>query len=239
MLNFKSYYSSSKGNLYTCSDGKTTIIIDFGVSFKKAQVALNFTMNKIDGAMSSHRHLDHCAGIPKALSMGMDCYLLPDTINKLKVSGHRVHEMEPMKLFKIGTLKILPFPLEHDVPNVGFIIESETGGKLVYIVDTAYCKFRFKDVDIFAIEANYSKKILDESIKSGVTPAFIKSRIMRSHFSLENVKEFFKANDLSAVKEIYLIHLSANNICRKTAIREIKELTGKPTFSFDKEGTNI
>lgn len=229
VIEFKSYYSSSSGNLNTCSDGETTVCIDFGVSFKTATKALNFKISDISGILCTHGHADHCKGIPDALKKGVDCYLLPDTIERLKVSGHRVHEIIIKKLFKIGTLNIFPFPLEHDIPNCGFIIESDGGGKLVYIVDTAYCRFIFRNVNIFAVECNYSKAVLEENISSGNVPAEIRNRITRSHFELENVKEFFLANDLSAVKEIHLIHKSSNN-CPDDVKEQIQAITGKEVY---------
>ena len=182
---------------------------------------------------------DHSKSVKQIMKSGINVYTSPGTAEALSISGHRLKVVEPLKTFTIGTFKILAFPTQHDCAQpYGFLLLSDNGDKILFATDTYFLKYKFLGLTHILIEANYSKKILDESIKSGVTPAFIRNRIMRSHFSLENVKEFFKANDLSAVKEIYLIHLSANNICRKTAIKEIKELTGKPTFSFDKEGTN-
>lgn len=56
MIEFKSYFSSSAGNLHTCSDGHTEIIIDFGVSFKQAQKALNYRISDACGCIITHRH---------------------------------------------------------------------------------------------------------------------------------------------------------------------------------------
>ena len=55
-------------------------------------------------------------------------------------------------------------------------------------------------------------------------------RVIDTHFALEDVKEFLKANDLSKVKEIYLIHLSDGNSDAEQFKREIQELTGKTVF---------
>ena len=43
-------------------------------------------------------------------------------------------------------------------------------------------------------------------------------------------KELLKANDLSKVQQIWLLHLSDGNSDEKRFKREIQELTGKPTF---------
>lgn len=155
---------------------------------------------------------------------------MDDAIKSLNISGHRVHDIEPHKMFEIGSLKILPFPGEHDVPIVNFLIESIYGGKMVYLTDVFYCRFKFKNVNIFAIEANYSKEILDKNVSSGEVSEFLKNRIIKSHFSLDNVKEFFKANDLSSCREIHLIHLSSTNSNAELFKNEVQKLTGIPTF---------
>jgi phosphoribosyl 1,2-cyclic phosphodiesterase len=232
MIEFKSYFSSSAGNLHTCSDGDTTIFLDLGVPFGQAKKAVSFTTSSLSGALITHSHKDHCKGVSSAIKMGLDCYLLPETIKELKISGHRIHRVDPMKIFKIGSLNILPFPLQHDVPIVGFLIESDSGGKMVYITDTYFCKFRFKNVNIFAVECNYSVKILEENIRSGAVPKEIRNRIVKSHFSLENVKEFFRVNDTSKTDEIHLIHLSGNNADPGLFKSEIQAVTGKPVFAW-------
>jgi len=66
--------------------------------------------------------------------------------------------------------------------------------------------------------------------EAGLVPPALKKRILKSHFSLENVKEFLKANDLSRVQEIWLLHLSDGNSDAERFKREIQELTGKMVF---------
>lgn len=61
----------------------------------------------------------------------------------------------------------------------------------------------------------------------------LKNRLLTSHFSLENVKEFLKANDLSQVREIWLLHLSDGNSDQVRFKREIMELCGKPVYVAD------
>jgi len=80
------------------------------------------------------------------------------------------------------------------------------------------------------IECNYSKKILDENIAAGRVPAAQKNRIIKSHMSLKTVKDMLRANDLSQVKEIHLLHLSDRNSSAKLFKKEIQELTGKPVY---------
>lgn len=54
----------------------------------------------------------------------------------------------------------------------------------------------------------------------------MKPRLLQSHFSLENVKGFLKANDLSQCQEIILLHLSDRNSDADRMFREIYVETG-------------
>jgi phosphoribosyl 1,2-cyclic phosphodiesterase len=58
----------------------------------------------------------------------------------------------------------------------------------------------------------------------------MRKRLLRSHFSLENVLEFLRANDMSKVQEIYLLHLSDNNSDEAMFKRRVQEVTGKPVY---------
>lgn len=53
-MNFDSYASSSAGNMYTVFDGKTRLLIECGVSYKKLQKALGG--KRIDACLLSHSH---------------------------------------------------------------------------------------------------------------------------------------------------------------------------------------
>ena len=80
------------------------------------------------------------------------------------------------------------------------------------------------------VECNYALDILQKNVTAGLVPTALKDRVLRSHFSLENVKEFLKANDLSKVQEIWLLHLSDGNSDAGRFKREIQELTGKEVY---------
>ena len=61
------------------------------------------------------------------------------------------------------------------------------------------------------VECNYAADILQANVDAGKVPESMRNRLLRSHFSLDNVKKFLLANDLSKVREIWLIHLSDGN----------------------------
>lgn len=206
-------------------------MIECGIQFAKIRQAFNFKLSGVAGCLISHEHGDHSKSIKSILKAGIDCYLSMGTAEKLGVSGHRAHIIESKKIFKVGTFQIMPFDAQHDAAEpLGFLLMSDTGEKLLFLTDSYYCKYRFNGINYFMIECNYSLEILEENIKSGVTPAVIRNRIVKSHFELERVKEFFQANNHPGIEEIHLIHLSGANADPELFKSEIQKITGRPVY---------
>jgi len=57
MFKIKSIASSSEGNCYLVSSGETSILIEFGLSFRKIKQALNFDTSSVVGCLVTHDHL--------------------------------------------------------------------------------------------------------------------------------------------------------------------------------------
>lgn len=55
-MKFESFASSSHGNLYTVSDGTTSIILECGVPYKKFSKFLNFKVKNYAACLLSHSH---------------------------------------------------------------------------------------------------------------------------------------------------------------------------------------
>lgn len=228
MIDITALASSSKGNCYRVTDGKTPILLECGISYKEIQKGLNFQMSEIAACLVTHEHGDHCKSIKDVLKAGIDCYMSAGTAEAINVQHHRIHRTAAKKQFQIGTWTILPFDVQHDVSEpLGFLLVNQAGEKLLFATDTYYIKYRFQGLTHVMVECNYSLEILNENIARGVTPKVMKPRLLRSHFSLENVKDFFKANDLNNIQEIWLLHLSDSNSDEVRFKKEIAELTGK------------
>lgn len=230
-LTFKPIASSSLGNAYIVDDGKTKLLIECGLKFRKIQIALDFQTSKIAGCLLTHEHDDHSHSIRDVLKAGINVYTSKGTQEALGINHHRIKTIEARKQFRISSFTILPFETEHDASEpLGFLIESDKGERLLFATDTYFIRYRFKGLNIIAVECNYSEDILRQNILDGIVPVVMKKRLLRSHFSFENYKEFLRANDLSQVREIWLIHMSNRNADADLFKREIQQLTGKPVY---------
>lgn len=231
MIEIKALATGSKGNCYYVTDGSTPILLECGIRFRDIQKALNFKTSNLFGCLVTHEHKDHCGGIKDVLKAGINTYMSAGTAEAIDVEHHRIKKVEAKKQFQLGTWTILPFDVQHDVSEpYGFLLANQQGEKLLFATDTFYIKYKFPGLTHIMVEANYSMDILNKNIAAGTVPIVMKKRLMKSHFSLENVKEFFKANDLSKVEEIWLLHLSDNNSDEELFKREIQELTGKMVY---------
>lgn len=225
------FASGSSGNFYRIRDGTTSLLIECGIPIKQIQEYLDFHLSDTDACLISHEHGDHSAAAKDILKAGIDIYTSEGTASALKLTGHHMKIVRAKEQFQVGNLMVLPFDTEHDAAEpLGFLIADQAGDRLFFATDTYYVKYRFRSLTYIMIECNYAADILNENIKLGRVPGVLKNRLLKSHFSLEHAKEFLLANDLSAVREIWLLHLSNNNSDAARFKREIAELTGKPVF---------
>jgi phosphoribosyl 1,2-cyclic phosphodiesterase len=231
MVEFTPFASGSSGNCYRITDGRTPLLLECGIPYKKIQKGMNFRLSQIAGCLVTHEHKDHCKAAQDIMMAGVDVYASWGTFNALHLGGHRSNVVGSLKQFTVGTWTILPFDIQHDAAEpLGFLLANQAGEKVLYITDSYYCRYRFQGLTHIMIETNYSLDILNGNVEAGNIPPEMKKRVMRSHMSLETAKEFLKANDLSKVEQIWLIHLSDGNSDAERFKREVQELTGKPTY---------
>lgn len=221
--------TGSQGNAYILENENEALLIECGVKVDKIKKALNFNISKVVGCIVTHEHQDHCKAIHEILNLGINTWsgtktwmqILPKNSNRVKMISHT-------ETVQIGGFKVMAFNVKHDAAEpLGFLIQHPECGKTLFLTDTYYCKYTFPGLNNIIIEANYSKEIIDRKFGPDSDKEFLRNRILKSHFSLANCKEMLAANDLSAVNNIVLIHLSDSNSDEKQFVKEVYELTGK------------
>ena len=229
--------SSSAGNAYLIDDGSTRLLLEAGVRYKDIQRGTGFRVSEIAGCLLTHEHKDHSKAVADLLKAGMDVYASQGTLEALGLTDHhRTHPVQSQHPFTLGTWTILPFDVQHDVSEpLGFLLANKSGEKLVFLTDTYYCKYKFKGLTHVMIESNYSQELLHVNLSEGRVPQVMVRRLLHSHMSLETAIDFLKANDLSKVQEIWLIHLSSSNSDENLFKRRVQETTGKIVY-VAKEG---
>lgn len=231
MIEIKTLATGSTGNCYHITDGHSSLLLECGIKFKSIQKALNFNTSNIAGVLVTHEHKDHCKAVKDVADRGLDIYMSQGTADAIGIQHHRIRPVACKQTFKVGTWTILPFDVQHDAAEpFGFLIANQDGEKLLFATDTYYIKYKFPGLTHLMIECNYSQRILNENVENGRIPEFLMYRVMQSHFSLENLLVFLKANDLSKVQEIHLLHLSDSNSDEELFKREVQKATGKLVY---------
>lgn len=197
--------SSSSGNAYIVSDNDTRILIECGVSHNKLQKLSGFALSEFQACLVSHEHKDHAKSAMELISRGMEVYMSQGTAEALETDAVKL--VEHMQQFNVGSLDIVPFTTFHDAAEpLGFLIKSRVDGDvLAFATDTVNLRYKFPDLNILAIEANYDKNILERCEKM---PEKVRYRITNSHMEIDTLCDYLRSLDLSRCREIHLLHLS-------------------------------
>ncbi|EHL19447.1 hypothetical protein HMPREF9628_00168 [Peptoanaerobacter stomatis] len=226
--------SGSKGNCYKVKTSDTTLLLECGISFKEIQKKLKFKMHEIDACLITHSHRDHAKAVKDMLKSGIDCYMSYGTAEELEVlNHHRTRIFNHNRNFiyineMIDNLYVKPIMGVHDTKEpINFIIADTNDNKLLFLTDTAYSPYKVNGITHLMIECNYVKSTLDKNLKDNKINIVLRNRVVNNHMSLETVIGFLKANDLSKLKKIYVMHLSDHNSDEELIKTEIQKITGK------------
>jgi len=226
-MKLKVLSSSSAGNCYILFNEREALIIECGVKMAQIKQALDFDLTKVVGVLVSHEHMDHCKALRDVLGAGLNVYASEGTIKAMGVTHHRLYPISG-KTLQVGGFKVKSFDAVHDCADpINFLIEHAETGRVVFITDSFYCNYTFPGLNNILIEVNYSQDILDAKVKAGISPEFLRNRVLQSHMSLETCKGFLAANDLRQVNNIVLIHLSDSNSNAAHFKEEIEKATTK------------
>lgn len=212
------------------TDGTTPLLLECGIPIAKIKKACGFRLSSMAGCLMTHEHKDHSKAAAEIMAAGVDLYCSPGTAEAAGLSGHRLQSVRAKERFQIGTWTVLPFDTRHDAREpLGFLLASH-GERLLFATDTFYLRYTFAGLTHVMLECNYALDTLDANIAAGYVDQSRRARLLRSHMSLEQCKATLAANDLSAVREIHLLHLSFKNSDAQRFKTEIQRLTGKPVY---------
>ena len=226
--------SNSLGNCYVLEADREALVIEAGCKLSEVKKALKWQLNKVVGAIVTHHHNDHAAYVKDFMAAGIRVLALESVFTEKGCSESGFKKViEPMHGYIVGGFKIFAFPVVHDVPCVGYIIEHEEMGRTLFVTDTMALECTFPPMNHIMLEANYALDILDPKIESGRIHPAMRKRLIGSHMELETTKDILLASDLSACNEVVLIHLSNGNSDEARFVSEVKEVTGLPTYAAD------
>lgn len=234
-MKIKCISSGSKGNAYLIDDGVSMLLVECGVKIDKIKEATNYRLSRLAGCLISHEHGDHAKCYRELLLRGIKIFASKGTLESLNIYKQRgtfaldtnINIETTIRTFSIRTFKV-----HHDAQEpVGFLIHSnETKENLLFITDTYYCDYSFKNLDYIMIECNHLTEKFECELNNPNRNKFIDThikRLMRSHMNLNTCIDFLKSCELYRTKEIMLLHLSDANADEGFMKSEVQKATGK------------
>lgn len=213
-MKFRCLGSGSSGNCYILENDSEALIIESGIPFMTVKKALDFNINKIVGVLVSHQHLDHAKYSAEYEKAGIPVFKPYESDIERQVRTY-------------GEFVIKSFPLVHDVPCCGFLIQHPETGRVLYASDTEYIKYRFRNLNHILIECNYSKDLIPED-------AVNRSHVMAGHMELQTVLEFLRTNNSLALRSAVLLHMSAKNSDPDEFVAGVEKVVQCPVWAAEK-----
>lgn len=205
--------SGSRANGYVLHDDREALVLECGCTYSRCLEAIGFDRRKIVGALVTHEHGDHCRHIEQYLEAAIPTLTSKGTAENWPFKkALRPRIIECFKPEDLGGFKVMAFDTQHDSAEpIGFLIQHDAIGTMLFATDTYYLKYRFDGLTQVMIECNYENGILEKNVENGLVKPFVKDRIKTSHMSLDTTISTLKANDLTRVNNVVLLHLSSHN----------------------------
>lgn len=222
--------SSSKGNGYVLNGTQEALCIEAGTKLIEAKKALNFDLQKVRGCIVTHVHNDHSRYAKDYAEGGIHVLALAQVLETKGITRNAT-SITLGNAYRLGGFVVTPFALQHDVPCVGYVVQHAECGKVVFITDTYACQYRFKGVNNYLLECNYSDEILEANVAAGRVQPAMRDRLLTSHLELSNCIRYLQTSDLSQVQKVVLIHLSDGNSNETQFVQQVREATGKRVYA--------
>lgn len=216
MIRLSVLASSSRGNASVITGGRTSILVDVGISATRIRQGLSacgLEISALAGIFITHEHADHVCGLgvlARKAPLHLYCsrYLAPDL--KQAAPSAQYTYMEPGASVRIGDLTVTSFSVSHDASDpVGYIIECE-GCRLGYITDTGRITrdilAQTQGLDALYLESNYDPNMLAQSGR----PRYLIDRIASNwgHLSNTQAADFIRQIAHPGLQHLILGHLS-------------------------------
>ena len=244
--------SGSKGNAYYIRSGKTSILVDAGLSAKQLFLRLqnvDIDVSGISAIFVTHEHVDHIGGVRVfAKRLTIPVYLNHACFEAAQ-ERYKLNEITDINLFNTGDIidyqdiSLHPLSVSHDTSDpVCFTIDDgkqQAGivtdlGKMNTLVST-----KMRKVDSLILESNHDLQMLKTNPHY---PEYVKQRIRSVHGHLSNTQSAEAAVEIirnGRLKHLMLAHLSEKNnsesIAKATYDKIFKEAGIDLPFTFAKQ----
>jgi len=229
--------SGSNGNCMYFSSGRTSVLIDSGLSGVRIEGRLNSIKASgfdIDAIFVTHEHSDHAMGVG-VLSRRYDIPVFATSgtwkamerdqaLGRISAKNKRLVYTDENLI--LNDIRIHPFSVPHDAAEpVGYTIEAR-GVKVAIATDmgeiTREIIENISDADILLLESNHD----EDMVRTGRYPEMLKRRILGNfgHLSNINCGRLLAQVITDRLRHAYLGHLSEENNRPELAYETVKNI---------------
>lgn len=209
--------TGSTGNCYTLtSNSGEALILDCGIPIKEIKKGLNWNIRSVVGCIVSHDHSDHSKSVKDLRDMGIPVFTPYEV---LLMNQFLANSYFTVRIFDLTTSDNKWVHTNSDgseCPCYGFLIEHPEMGKMLYITDCEFVKWRFSGINHILLGVNYDKDLIDNEDSAKV------NHVYRGHMSIDTACDFVKTNNSKDLQNVIMCHLSKNNADKDLFIEKMK-----------------
>lgn len=221
--------SSGNCHLLTASNGET-LILDCGVPISEIKKGLDWNIKNVVGCIVTHQHRDHSKSVEDLIKIGIPVFrpYKPLIMNQFLSNSYFT-----VRIFDLTTSDNKWIHTNSDgseCPCYGFLIEHPEMGKMIYITDCEFVKWRFNGINHILLGVDYDKSMVDMN-----NPAKA-SHVLRGHMSIDTACDFVKANYSDSLQNVIMCHLSSENADKDSFIAKMKNAVNGANVDVAEQG---
>jgi phosphoribosyl 1,2-cyclic phosphodiesterase len=186
--------SSSSGNSAVLRCGKTTLLLDAGLSVRETGrrlEAVGASLDQVAAVFLTHEHSDHVrSAADLALRKGIPVWATPGTITAARFPGPLFADIRPLPErgeVQVGEILVRAIPTPHDgAESVCYLFIDGSGRRIGVVTDLGHLSNTVLEAlsgcEVLGVEANHDVDLL----RTGPYPAFLKRRILSDVGHLSN-----------------------------------------------------
>jgi phosphoribosyl 1,2-cyclic phosphodiesterase len=222
--------SGSRGNAIYLSNGRTSLLIDAGLSgieLQRRMQARGLSPDRLGAIVVSHEHADHIHGVGVlSRRYHLPVYMTEKTRRALPAAVGKIAEIRKFAAgqpFAVDGLRLEAFSVSHDASEPSGFIFSGNGLKIGLATDlgiaTALVRERLRGCRILILESNHDRRMLEE----GPYPWPLKQRIQSrlGHLQNEASRDLLAELLHDGLTHVILAHLSQTNNTPERALAAV------------------
>lgn len=214
-MKLKTLGTGSSGNCHLLiADNGETLILDCGIPIKEIKRGLGWNVEKVSGCVVTHSHTDHSKSLNDLEHIGIPVFA--PYRNDIGVTFGGMWKARAFDLTDLNGEYSHTNGDGSPCPCYGFLIEHPKMGRLLYLTDAEFCKWRFHNVNHILIGVNYDPEIISNDNAKA-------NHVIRGHMSIGTACEFAKACYTKQLQNVVMCHLSTDNSDKDIFIEKMQK----------------